>query len=225
RGLHRPRARGRPDIGDRRRARAGHRPRARPGSGTGPLPHGRRLRHVDLEGPGPPLAQRPDRRDAQPDLLPRPRAGRLLDQRHPPGGSQRDRRRAADDAQRGRVDGVRPDPDRRRRMTAATATSATAASSPQGLFAGKKRVLASAFAGTTIEWYDFYLYGTAAALVFNVQFFPTGTQLGSTLASFASLAVGFFARPVGGIIAGHLGDRIGRKALLVASLMAMGIAS
>ncbi|HLS34494.1 MAG TPA: MFS transporter, partial [Brevibacterium sp.] len=104
-------------------------------------------------------------------------------------------------------------------MTAAAATSATVASAPQGLFAGKKRVLASAFAGTTIEWYDFYLYGTAAALVFNVQFFPTGTQLGSTL------AVGFLARPVGGIIAGHLGDRIGRKALLVASLMAMGIAS
>lgn len=109
--------------------------------------------------------------------------------------------------------------------SAVTTTSAEVPSSPQGPFAGKKRVLASAFAGTTIEWYDFYLYGTAAALVFNVQFFPTGTELGSTLASFASLAVGFFARPFGGIIAGHLGDRIGRKALLVASLLAMGIAS
>lgn len=89
----------------------------------------------------------------------------------------------------------------------------------------KKRVLTSAFAGTTIEWYDFYLYGTAAALIFNVQFFPTGSQLGSTLASFATLAVGFFARPIGGMVAGHLGDRIGRKALLVMSLMAMGISS
>jgi metabolite-proton symporter len=90
---------------------------------------------------------------------------------------------------------------------------------------GKKRVLASAFAGTTIEWYDFYLYGTAAALVFNTRFFPSESELGSTLASFASLAVGFLARPLGGIVAGHLGDRIGRKALLVASLLVMGIAS
>lgn len=96
----------------------------------------------------------------------------------------------------------------------------------QGLgWRAKKRVLASAFAGTTIEWYDFYLYGTAAALIFNVQFFPSGTELGNTLASFATLAVGFLARPLGGMIAGHLGDRIGRKALLVVSLVAMGIAS
>ncbi|WP_051172314.1 MFS transporter [Microbacterium indicum] len=96
-----------------------------------------------------------------------------------------------------------------------------AAASP----AMKRRVLLSAFAGTTIEWYDFYLYGTAAALVFNVQFFPTQSEFASTIASFASLAVGFLARPVGGIVAGHLGDRIGRKALLVASLLIMGIAS
>lgn len=90
---------------------------------------------------------------------------------------------------------------------------------------GKERILASAFVGTTIEWYDFYLYGTAAALIFNVQFFPLESELGSLLASFATLAVGFFARPLGGIIAGHLGDRVGRKALLVASLLTMGIAS
>ncbi|MDN6189922.1 MAG: MFS transporter, partial [Brevibacterium sp.] len=96
---------------------------------------------------------------------------------------------------------------------------------PRRLLDGKKRVLASAFAGTTIEWYDFYLYGTAAALIFNVQFFPSGSELGSSLAAFASLAVGFIARPVGGIIAGHLGDRVGRKALLVVSLLSMGIAS
>jgi len=89
----------------------------------------------------------------------------------------------------------------------------------------KRRVLLSAFAGTTVEWYDFYLYGTAAALVFNVQFFPTESDFASTIASFASLAVGFLARPIGGIVAGHLGDRIGRKSLLVMSLLIMGIAS
>lgn len=89
----------------------------------------------------------------------------------------------------------------------------------------KRRVLLAALSGTTIEWYDFYLYGTAAALIFNHQFFPTHSAFASTMASFASLAVGFLARPVGGIIAGHLGDRIGRKSLLVASLLVMGIGS
>ena len=89
----------------------------------------------------------------------------------------------------------------------------------------KRRVLLAAFSGTTIEWYDFYLYGTAAALIFNVQFFPSDSAFASTVASYASLGVGFLARPLGGIIAGHLGDRIGRKSLLVASLLLMGIAS
>ena len=89
----------------------------------------------------------------------------------------------------------------------------------------KRRVLLAALSGTTVEWYDFYLYGTASALIFNVQYFPTGSEFASTMASFASLAVGFLARPIGGIIGGHLGDRIGRKALLVASLLVMGIGS
>ncbi|MCX7521415.1 MFS transporter [Microbacterium sp. STN6] len=90
---------------------------------------------------------------------------------------------------------------------------------------GKKRVLAAAFVGTAVEWYDFYAYGTAAALIFNAQFFPTDSPAAGTLASFGTFAVGFIARPLGGIIAGHLGDRIGRKALLAVSLVLMGLAS
>lgn len=89
----------------------------------------------------------------------------------------------------------------------------------------KKRVLTSAFAGTTVEWYDFYLYGFAAALIFNDQFFPSASAFAGVLASFATFAVGFLARPLGGVISGHLGDRIGRKKLLVASLLTMGVAS
>ena len=72
-------------------------------------------------------------------------------------------------------------------------------------------VALASFIGTTIEWYDFFLYGTAAALVFNRLFFPTFDPLVGTLASFGTYTVGFVARPVGGIIIGHYGDRIGRK--------------
>src|SRR5579872_5587827 len=87
------------------------------------------------------------------------------------------------------------------------------------------RVVAASFIGTTIEWYDFFLYGTAAALVFNKLFFPTLDPLIGTLASFGTYAVGFFARPVGGIVFGHFGDRIGRKSMLVTTLMLMGLAT
>jgi MHS family shikimate/dehydroshikimate transporter-like MFS transporter len=79
--------------------------------------------------------------------------------------------------------------------------------------------------GTTIEWYDFFLYGTAAALVFNRLFFPTFDPLAGTLLSFGTYAIGFVARPVGGVIIGHYGDRIGRKSMLVLTLVIMGIAT
>jgi metabolite-proton symporter len=88
-----------------------------------------------------------------------------------------------------------------------------------------RNVVLASFIGTTIEWYDFFLYGTAAALVFNRLFFPTVDPLIGTLSSFGTFAVGFVARPLGGIIFGHFGDRVGRKAMLVYSLVIMGVAT
>jgi MHS family shikimate/dehydroshikimate transporter-like MFS transporter len=85
-----------------------------------------------------------------------------------------------------------------------------------------RQVAFASFIGTAIEWYDFFLYGTAAALVFNQLFFPTFAPLTGTLASFATFGVGFFARPVGGVVFGHFGDRIGRKSMLVITLLVMG---
>ena len=87
------------------------------------------------------------------------------------------------------------------------------------------RVIASSLIGTTIEWYDFFLYGSAAALVFNKLFFPSFDPLVGTLLAFATYAVGFVARPLGGIVFGHFGDRIGRKKLLMWSLISMGLAT
>ena len=85
------------------------------------------------------------------------------------------------------------------------------------------RVVVASFIGTTIEWYDFFLYGTAAALVFNQLFFPTFDPLAGTMAALATYSVGFFARPVGGVVFGHFGDRLGRKSMLVMTLMMMGM--
>jgi metabolite-proton symporter len=79
--------------------------------------------------------------------------------------------------------------------------------------------------GTTIEWYDFFLYGSAAALVFNKIFFPQYDAFTGTILAFATYAVGFVARPIGGIVFGHYGDRIGRKRLLMLSLVLMGVAT
>jgi MHS family shikimate/dehydroshikimate transporter-like MFS transporter len=88
-----------------------------------------------------------------------------------------------------------------------------------------KKVATASFVGTTIEWYDFFLYGTAAALVFGDLFFPESEPLVGTLLAFGTYAVGFAARPIGGIVFGHYGDRIGRKSMLVLSLLIMGVAT
>jgi MFS transporter, MHS family, shikimate and dehydroshikimate transport protein len=88
-----------------------------------------------------------------------------------------------------------------------------------------RRVALASMIGTSIEWYDFFVFGTASALVFGRLFFPTFSALAGTLAAFASFAVGFIARPVGGLVFGHIGDRIGRKTTLVLTLTMMGVAT
>ena len=87
------------------------------------------------------------------------------------------------------------------------------------------KVALVALAGASIEWYDFFIYGTAAALVFPAVFFPEQTPLIGALLSFASLGVGFLARPVGGVIFGHFGDVVGRKKTLAVALIMMGVAA
>jgi metabolite-proton symporter len=88
-----------------------------------------------------------------------------------------------------------------------------------------RRVAIASCAGTTIEFYDFFIYGTAAALVFPTVFFPALGSAAGTVASFATFAVAFVARPVGAILFGHYGDRLGRKNTLIATLMLMGVAT
>ncbi|GGL14003.1 MFS transporter [Nocardia jinanensis] len=87
------------------------------------------------------------------------------------------------------------------------------------------RVALATLVGSTVEWYDFFIYGTAAALIFNKLFFPEFSTVAGTLLSFATFAVGWLARPLGGIIAGHFGDRMGRKKMLVFTLLLMGFAT
>jgi metabolite-proton symporter len=86
-------------------------------------------------------------------------------------------------------------------------------------------VLVASLVGTTIELFDFYIYGTAAVLVFPALFFPAGDRASATLQSLATFALAFFARPVGSAVFGHFGDRIGRKATLVAALLTMGVST
>jgi len=96
---------------------------------------------------------------------------------------------------------------------------------PAGQRAQVRRAALASSIGTTIEWYDFFLYNTAAALVFPHLFFPASSPYAGAMASFATYAVGFVARPLGAAIFGHWGDRIGRKATLIVTLLVMGIAS
>ncbi|RKT53517.1 MFS transporter [Saccharothrix australiensis] len=84
------------------------------------------------------------------------------------------------------------------------------------------KVVVAGLVGTTVEWYDFFLYGSAAALVFNKLFFPDSDPLTGTLLAFLTYAIGFLARPLGGLVFGHYGDKLGRKKLLVLSLLLMG---
>ncbi|HEX2417561.1 MAG TPA: MFS transporter, partial [Micromonosporaceae bacterium] len=87
------------------------------------------------------------------------------------------------------------------------------------------KVVVASLIGTTIEWYDFFLYGTAAALVFGELFFPKSEPLVATMLAFTTYALGFIARPIGGVVFGHFGDRIGRKSMLVVTLTLMGVAT
>ncbi len=104
------------------------------------------------------------------------------------------------------------------------AASTAVAGSPEHAHQVRKAALASTI-GTTIEWYDFFLYNTAAALIFPALFFPASTEYAGRLESFATYAVGFAARPVGAAIFGHWGDRIGRKATLITTLLVMGLST
>jgi metabolite-proton symporter len=97
-------------------------------------------------------------------------------------------------------------------------------SAPQG-DSNLRRVVLSSLIGATIEWYDFFLYGVVAGIVFNKLYFPPGDPLVGTLLAYTTFAVGFVTRPLGGVIFGHFGDRIGRKSVLITTLMIMGVAT
>jgi MFS family permease len=118
--------------------------------------------------------------------------------------------------------GVRPILNTAQGKTMATPLPLETLSEPQHSRELRKAVIASTI-GTAIEWYDFFVYGTTAALVFGQLYFPEQDPLTATLAAFGTYFVGFFGRPMGAALFGHFGDRIGRKATLVATLVCMGI--
>jgi MFS family permease len=109
-------------------------------------------------------------------------------------------------------------------MKPTNASSAAAANDSPSL-AEATRVAKAAFVGTAIEWYDFYIYASTATLIFGSQFFPSMSPVAATLAGFGTIAVAFIARPIGGVIFAHFGDRLGRKAALIASLLIMGVST
>src|SRR5450432_569167 len=90
---------------------------------------------------------------------------------------------------------------------------------------GMAKIAGASFIGTAVEWYDFFVYGNAAALIFGAKFFPSLSPLAGSLAAFSTFTVGFLARPLGGVFMGHFGDQIGRKSMLVMTLMVMGVAT
>jgi metabolite-proton symporter len=101
----------------------------------------------------------------------------------------------------------------------------TASAQPGVRPSSVRRVVVASLVGTSLEWYDFFIYGTAAALVFNHLFFPSFDPLMGTLLAFTTYAVGFVARPLGGVVFGHYGDKVGRKNVLIITLLLMGIAT
>ena len=109
--------------------------------------------------------------------------------------------------------------------TTQSAAPSTPKSAPRPTPTSLPRLAAASLAGTAIEFYDFFIYGTAAALVLGPLFFPTFSPLAGTLAAFATFGVGFVARPLGSVLFGHLGDRRGRRPVLVISLLLTGLAT
>ena len=108
-------------------------------------------------------------------------------------------------------------------MTTAVSTAARANGTTNASRA--RRAALGSFIGAVVDWYDFLLYGIVAALVFNTQFFPHVSAAMGTLAAFATFGVGFLFRPLGGFIFGHYGDRLGRKRMLVLTVMMMGLST
>src|SRR5579863_535863 len=106
-------------------------------------------------------------------------------------------------------------------MNASHTSNASNASS--GSMANARRVALASTIGTIAEYYDFFAYGTAAALVFGKLFFPSADPLLGTVAAFASFAVGFIARPIGGMVFGHFGDKVGRKKALIVTILIVGL--
>jgi metabolite-proton symporter len=110
-------------------------------------------------------------------------------------------------------------------MSTHTSSTGPAASSARTGRTSIVKVVFASLIGTAVEWYDFFLYGSAAALVFGTLFFPKSDPVTGTLLAFGTYALGFAARPLGGIVFGHYGDKVGRKKMLVVSLMMMGVAT